>query len=168
MFRIGKGQNKHLNPQQAQIWLTQTNLFVEQIYQTVNLIEEEYARQTFWLRSSQMMLIFMAFIGTLVMIILLNLMIIRPVNSLHQGIQQMYNGDFSVRLTIEGEDEFAQLSAGFNAMANQLQQLYNNLEQRVNEKTESIAKKNRYLSVLYDFSQKLNQHHSLEELSRLS
>ncbi|HRH92046.1 MAG TPA: histidine kinase, partial [Agitococcus sp.] len=68
--------------------------------------------------------------------------------------------------TIEGEDEFAQLSAGFNAMANQLQQLYNNLEQRVNEKTESIAKKNRYLSVLYDFSQKLNQHHSLEELSR--
>lgn len=159
-------QYKHLNPQQAQIWLTQTNLFVEQIYQTVNLIEEEYARQTFWLRSSQMMLIFMAFIGTLVMIILLNLMIIRPVNSLHQGIQQMYNGDFSVRLTIEGEDEFAQLSAGFNAMANQLQQLYNNLEQRVNEKTESIAKKNRYLSVLYDFSQKLNQHHSLEELSR--
>lgn len=159
-------QYKHLNPQQAQIWLTQTNLFVEQIYQTVNLIEEEYVRQTFWLRSSQMMLIFMAFIGTLVMIILLNLMIIRPVNSLHQGIQQMYNGDFSVRLTIEGEDEFAQLSAGFNAMANQLQQLYNNLEQRVNEKTESIAKKNRYLSVLYDFSQKLNQHHSLEELSR--
>ncbi len=159
-------QYKHLNPQQAQIWLTQTNLFVEQIYQTVNLIEEEYARQTFWLRSSQMMLIFMAFIGTLVMIILLNLMIIRPVNSLHQGIQQMYNGDFSVRLTIEGEDEFAQLSAGFNAMANQLQQLYNNLEQRVNEKTESIAKKNRYLSVLYDFSQKLNQHHSLVELSR--
>ncbi len=159
-------QYKHLNPQQAQIWLTQTNLFVEQIYQTVNLIEEEYARQTFWLRSSQMMLIFMAFIGTLVMIILLNLMIIRPVNSLHQGIQQMYNGDFSVRLTIEGEDEFAQLSAGFNAMANQLQQLYNNLEQRVNEKTESIAKKNRYLSVLYDFSQQLNQHHSLEELSR--
>lgn len=157
---------KYLNSEQRLTWLNKTNAFVEQIYQTVNLIEKEYARQTFWLRSSQMMLIFMAFIGTLVMIILLNLMIIRPVNSLHQGIQQMSNGDFSVRLTIEGEDEFAQLSMGFNGMAHQLQQLYANLEQKVNEKTVSLAQKNQYLSVLYDFSQQLNNHYSLEELCR--
>lgn len=153
-----------ISTEMAHQWLTQTDAFVAQIYHTVNLVEKEYTRQTFWLRSSQMMLIFIAVVGTLIMIALLNAMIIQPVNSLHQGIQNMSQGDFSVRLDIEGDDEFAQLSAGFNAMAQELQQLYRNLEQRVNEKTAHLAQQNRYLSVLHDFNQQLNQHSSLEAL----
>ncbi|MCP5174538.1 MAG: type IV pili methyl-accepting chemotaxis transducer N-terminal domain-containing protein [Moraxellaceae bacterium] len=153
-------------PNTASEWQRQTIDLVDSIHQTVNLIEKEYARQTFWLRSSQMMLIVMALIGTLVMVILLHLMIVRPVTNLHQGLQQMTAGDFNVRLPIEGHDEFAQLTAGFNAMANELQQLYVGLEQRVAEKTERLAQKNRHLSVLYDISQHINRHQSLEELCR--
>jgi two-component system nitrate/nitrite sensor histidine kinase NarX len=150
----------------AQDWQQQTAALVNKIHSTVNLIEKEYARQTFWLRSSQMMLIVMALTGTLVMVILLHLMIVRPVTNLHQGLQQMTTGDFTVRLPIEGQDEFSQLSVGFNAMADELQQLYADLERRVAEKTDSLEQKNRYLSVLYDISQHINRHQSLEELCR--
>jgi two-component system nitrate/nitrite sensor histidine kinase NarX len=93
-------------------------------------------------------------------------MIVRPVTNLHQGLQQMTAGDFTVRLPIEGQDEFSQLSVGFNAMADELQQLYADLAQRVAEKTDSLEQKNRYLSVLYDISQHINRHQSLEELCR--
>jgi two-component system nitrate/nitrite sensor histidine kinase NarX len=150
----------------SQDWQQQTTTLVNKIHITVNLVEKEYARQTFWLRSSQMMLILLALTGTLVIIILLHLMIVRPVTNLYQGLQQMTAGDFTVRLPIEGHDEFSQLSVGFNAMADELQQLYADLAQRVAEKTDSLEQKNRYLSVLYDISQHINRHQSLEELCR--
>lgn len=153
-----------VTPEEAAGWELATGRYVQKIHTTVGLIEQEYARQTFWLRSSQMMLIVLAMTGTLVMIILLFLMIVTPVTRLHQGLQRMKDGDFSVRLPVEGQDEFAQLAGGFNAMADELQQSYTQLEARVEEKTVRLGEKNRHLSVLYDISKDFNRNQTLEEL----
>ncbi|MDO8331124.1 MAG: type IV pili methyl-accepting chemotaxis transducer N-terminal domain-containing protein [Fluviicoccus sp.] len=160
-------RERHIRPAAAAAHELATRHFVAQIHATVGLIEQEYARQTFWLRSSQMALIVLAICGSLVMIMLLHLMIVTPVTRLHQGLQRMSAGDFGVRLPVEGRDEFAQLAEGFNTMADELQQVYDRLEERVQEKTLRLAEKNRHLSVLYDISKDFNRPQSMEDMCAL-
>ncbi|HEX5362555.1 MAG TPA: type IV pili methyl-accepting chemotaxis transducer N-terminal domain-containing protein [Fluviicoccus sp.] len=160
-------RERRINAETAARHELATRHFVAQIHATVGLIEQEYARQTFWLRSSQMALIALAMCGSLVMIILLYLMIVTPVTRLHQGLQRMSAGDFGVRLPVEGQDEFAQLAQGFNTMADELQQVYDRLEERVQEKTLRLAEKNRHLSVLYDISKDFNRPQSMEDMCAL-
>jgi two-component system nitrate/nitrite sensor histidine kinase NarX len=56
------------------------------------------------------------------------------------------------------------LAAGFNTMADELQQVYDGLEERVQEKTLRLAEKNRHLSVLYDISKDFNRTQNLEDM----
>ena len=55
-------------------------------------------------------------------------------------------GDFSVRLPIETNDEFGVVAHGFNRMAGEIQDLYSDLEKRVDEKTRQLAAQHRDLS----------------------
>lgn len=140
--------------------------FVEVINREVALIEHNNATKTIWLRSSQMALIGMALVGTVAIIYLLFLMVIRPVSRLQRGIQRMADGDFSVRLEVESRDEFGLLTQGFNQMGDKLEGLYSTLENRVRQKTYTLEQKNRELSCLYEVASFLSQPHTVEEMCR--
>lgn len=134
-------------------WLryqSQIDHFVGEVDQVVHLIEHDSEQRMFWLRSSQLLLVAMAIGGTVVLIYLMFLLIIQPVTRLQGGMERMTGRDFSVRLPVESEDEFGQLTKGFNQMADRLQELYGSLEQRVKRKTAELEAQNGELALLYD------------------
>ena len=146
--------------------------FVREADRLVGLIEVENARDTAYLRASQLALIVLMLAGCVAIIILLYGWVIRPVEALRSGIAKMTTGDFDVRLPVEGHDEFGELATGFNDMAAQLKELYGDLEERVRKKTLLLAQRNRAMATLYEFAAYLSQPGELEDrckgfLSRL-
>lgn len=138
--------------------------FVVEVNQLVTLIEVDNARNTAMLRSFQLGLVALATIGTVVLMFLMFLFIIRPVGKLQEGIRRMASGDLSVRLPVEYHDEFGELTTGFNQMAKHLEDIYTTLEQRVEAKTQSLEQKNQQLATLYEVTSFLNEPLSIEEL----
>ncbi|NMF91240.1 type IV pili methyl-accepting chemotaxis transducer N-terminal domain-containing protein [Aromatoleum petrolei] len=140
--------------------------FVSSINEVVLKMEQSYARSTDILRASQVSLIALAVIGTLVLIRFFFVLVIRPVTELQTGIKRMEQEDFSVRVPVLGKDEFGELSDGFNRMAVHLQELYETLEERVAAKTRSLEEKNRQLEILYDMAAFLRQPQDVDTLCR--
>lgn len=138
--------------------------FVADIDGLVALIEQDNALRTFWLRASQLALVAMAIGGTVALVYLMFGLIVDPVMRLRGGMRRMAESDFGVRLAVESRDEFGQLAAGFNEMADRLQQLYASLEDKVREKTATLEDKNRELELLYDCAAYLQQRHTLETM----
>lgn len=141
-----------------------TEQFVVRVDGLVRMIEHDSEHRTFWLRASQMVLLGMAICGTVSIIYLLFILIVEPVTRLHEGMQRMTDEDFEVRLAVESEDEFGQLALGFNAMADRLQELYSNLEERVRSKTAALEEQNRELAMLFDSAAFLQRPQPLEAL----
>ena len=67
---------------------------------------------------------------------------------------------------MDSEDEFGQLSAGFNLMAHALQASHADLEHKVRDKTASIAVKNQRLAALYEVSAQTSNAGSLDVLAQ--
>jgi two-component system nitrate/nitrite sensor histidine kinase NarX len=138
--------------------------FVNSVNDLVVMIERSNAHATLLLRSFQIGLVSLAFIGTILLMNLFSLMVVRPVNRLREGIQRMGKADFGVRLHVAKRDEFGELAEGFNQMADRLQDFYVTLEQRVEEKSRSVEVKNRELAALYDVATFLNSSTATEPL----
>jgi two-component system nitrate/nitrite sensor histidine kinase NarX len=138
--------------------------FVERVDALVGLIEQDSELRTFWLRASQLLLLGMAVCGTVSMIYLMFMLIVEPVTRLQEGLARMTDKDFGVRLAVESEDEFGQLALGFNSMADRLQELYGNLEERVRSKTAELENQNRELALLYDSAAFLQRPQPVEAL----
>ena len=92
----------------------ETELFVEQIDRLVYSIERDISQKTTLLRSVQMGLIVLSVAGTVTLIYLMFLLVVRPVSRLDEGMRRMEEGDFDIRLPIESRDEFGSLAGGFN------------------------------------------------------
>ena len=144
-------------------YLDELTRFVQEADRLVSLIEVENARDTAYLRGSQLALIMLMLAGCVAIIYLLYGWVIRPVEALRSGIAKMSTGDFDVRVPVEGHDEFGELATGFNDMAAQLKELYNNLEERVRQKTLLLAQRNRSMATLYEFAAYLSQPGELED-----
>lgn len=143
-----------------------TESYVDSIDNLVYAIEQEISRKTSQLRSLQMSLIWLSIAGTVALIYLMFMLVIRPVNRMEEGMRSMEAGDFDARLPIETRDEFGALAAGFNRMAVRLKDLYGNLEDKVLQKTQSLARQNRELSTLYEVTALLNHPGSMEDMCR--
>ncbi|MBE5692109.1 MAG: HAMP domain-containing protein [Sutterella sp.] len=117
------------------------------------------------LRYLQILLIVLA-IGSLFTIMLLLLRwVIRPIGNLGEGINRLSGGDLAARVEVKSDDEIGRIAVGFNRMADRLEDLYNNLEQKVAEKTASVEEKNRHLAQLYETTSFFSQQRSIEELT---
>jgi len=147
-------------------YLQRTGEFVTQIDALVLAVEQELTRNTTLLRSLQFGLVAMSVVGTIALVYLLFLLIVRPVTHLEDGMRRMEAGDFSVRLPVETRDELGALAGGFNRMAQHLSDLYVTLERRVQDKTRSLAARNEELATLYETTALLAEPSNLEELCR--
>ncbi len=126
--------------------------FVSLVNGLVATIEDDIADTTTVLRRAQLALVGLAIAGTVALVYLSFLLVIRPLTRLHEGIERVASGDLSVRVPVETRDEFGQLSAGFNSMAARLETAYQTLESKVEEKTRSLAERNARLATLYDMA----------------
>lgn len=145
-------------------FLARTDAYVSKIDEVVRLIERDNEVRTFWLRSSQLALMALAVGGTIVLVYMMFSLIVAPVERLHAGLRSMADTEFGVRLDVDSKDEFGQLAAGFNQMADRLQQVYGNLEQKVQDKTAALEEQNRELALLYDSAAFLQVRQTLEPM----
>jgi two-component system nitrate/nitrite sensor histidine kinase NarX len=143
-----------------------TDSFVQQIDALVMAMEREISDNTTLLRMVQSGLIALSLMGTVALIYLMFLLIVRPVHRLEEGMLNVEAGNFDMRLPVETRDEFGALTAGFNRMAEHLSDLYRTLERRVAEKTRSLAAKNEELGTLYEIAALLAEPAATEDLCR--
>lgn len=128
-------------------------------------IDDFRATYLWQLRHIQILLIVLA-IGSLFTIMFLLLRwVIRPVERLGEGIRRLSSGDLKARVDAGGNDEIGRIALGFNEMADRLEDLYTNLEQKVAEKTVSVEEKNRHLAQLYEMTSFFAQQRPLEEMT---
>ncbi len=138
--------------------------FVSNINELVLAMERSYTHDTNLLRTVQGALVFLAILGTGILIRFFTHLVIAPVGTLLAGMRRMTGNDLSVRLPVNSNDELGSLARGFNQMAEHLQTAYSTLEQRVEEETRSLAQRNRELGILYEETAFLTQTASLESL----
>jgi two-component system, NarL family, nitrate/nitrite sensor histidine kinase NarX len=138
--------------------------FVRELDLLVSQVEHYNEQRTFWLQTSQVMLVAMAIVGCVGQIFLMFLLVFRPLERLSGGMERMARQDLSVRLPVETRDEFGALAQGFNHMADRLSESYATLEARVVDKTALLNEQNRELSLLYGTTAWLNENMPAREL----
>ncbi|MFH0818732.1 MAG: ATP-binding protein [Patescibacteria group bacterium] len=76
-----------------------------------------------------------------IILILIFRFVIKPVDDLTLTVKHLSAGDFSKRATSKAHDEIGELAKAFNSMADNLQDLYSSLENKVKARTAQLAQK---------------------------
>ncbi|RQO81894.1 type IV pili methyl-accepting chemotaxis transducer N-terminal domain-containing protein [Acidovorax sp. FJL06] len=152
-------------PDRAQT-LAQADAFVQQVDGFVDAIEVQIAGWTAALHLFQLFMMALAIVAAVTFMAVSYLLVINPVARLQQAQARLRQGELGTRLPVETDDEFGQLSAGFNLMAHALQTSHDDLEHKVREKTASVAVQNQRLAALYEVSALASTAGSLELLAQ--
>src|SRR5690606_13911416 len=129
-------------PPTAQEALARGDAFVTELDGFVQAIEVQIARWTAGLHLFQLMMVALAIAAAVAFMALSYLLVLNPVMRLQQALARVQRGELSTRLVVEADDEFGQLTAGFNRMAHALQASHRDLERKVREKTASVELQN--------------------------
>lgn len=143
--------------------LSQVNLYVERLSVFSNQVEERRNDYLSQLQTIQWLVIVLAVGSLFVIMVFLVKWVIHPLEILGRGIFLLSNGRLSQRLPMHGEDEINLIGVGFNHMADRLQDLYNNLERKVADKTEALEVQNRQLEDLYGATSFLSHQRTMNE-----
>lgn len=146
--------------------LADVRRFVDAIDALVLAIEQQLARLTAILNLMQLVMMALAILGAVVMLYTGYMYVIHPLQGLRRGLRKVEAGEFSVRIAVDTDDEFGQVAAGFNRMAETLQSLYQGLELQVRLKTERIEAQRARLETLYEVSAFLAATNGMDAMSR--
>jgi two-component system nitrate/nitrite sensor histidine kinase NarX len=144
----------------------QADAFVAQVDGFVAAIESEIARWTAVLHAFQLAMMGLAIGSAVAMLYAGYLLVLNPLARLKRGLAALQRRELSARVEVDSGDEFGELSAGFNAMAQTLESLYVGLEEKVREKTLRLEVKRQRLADLYEVSDFLAKAPSLETLAQ--
>lgn len=88
----------------------------------------------------------------------------RPIAELRDAAEAFSQGRWETRLAVQGQDELSRLTQAFNTMAEQLQQLYRELEARVDMRTAELAQRARELEAAAQVAREATAFRGVEEL----
>ena len=140
--------------------------FVGTVDGLVLAIETQLAGLTSILNLFQFVMMALAIGGAVVMLYTGYLYVINPLSQVQRGLQLVKSGDFAARIDVDTQDEFGQVAAGFNRMAQTLQTLYSGLEAQVEAKTRDLQAQRHRLETLYGVSAFLSKASTIDELSK--
>jgi len=144
-------------PQNSISLRADTAEMVTRIDRLVALVEQGLEAKLQWLRLVQgISLVLLLAVGAGA-VFQLKAHFIKPLADLLDSAHRVRRGDFSVRVPARDADELGQLGEAFNFMVEDLSRNYAQLEQRVQEKTEALARSNRSLNLLYSTTQRLSE-----------
>ena len=152
-------------PEPRALALADADEFARSIDHFVGAIEDELALWTALLHMFQLTMLALAIGSAVVALYAGHLLVIAPVARLKRGVTALREGDLGARVVVDSRDEFGELSAGFNDMAQHLQSLYASLEDRVREKTARLEVKRQRLADLYEVSVLMARATQLNELA---
>ncbi len=139
-----------------QDFLSNVDCFVDDIHAFVEALEVDAEYKNYQLRIIQIMSLIFIFIVASVTIYLAKISVLKPLRELQVCAITARQGDFSVRSRYLKDDELGQLGQAFNVMAEDLSKKYEDLEQRVKDKTVNLERSNRSLSLLYNTTKTLS------------
>ncbi len=95
----------------------------------------------------------------------------QPLQVLTQGVERVSTGDLSYEVPVQSQDELGQLASAFNSMGALLRELIGSLEDRVEERTQDLMQRARYLeataAVARDAASELDLQDLLSRVVRL-
>ncbi len=143
--------------------------FVAGVDRFVSTVEHAIASRTALLGLLGFTLIVLVIGAAIAAVLGAYMWIVQPLQQLRAGLADMARRDFSVRVDEQNSvEEFGSLARGFNQMADALSASYRGLEDKVAEKTASLASQNERLAALYDVTLMATQTQgSLEELGEV-
>jgi two-component system nitrate/nitrite sensor histidine kinase NarX len=128
----------------------QADAFVARIDSFVSAIERHLSRLTSILNAVQFVMVALTIVSAVALLYSAYLFVFNPLARLQAGLASIEAGDLAARVQPGADDEFGALAAGFNRMAQTLEGLYQGLEDKVREKTESLAAQNARLATLVE------------------
>lgn len=140
--------------------------YVSQIDEFVGAIEVQIMSWTAGLHLFQLFLVGLAIAAAVAFMAISYWLVLHPVTRLQQALAAMRRGELGTRLEVESNDEFGQLTEGFNQMASALQASHDSLERKVREKTASVEEQNQRLAALYAASALSEQADNLQALAQ--
>lgn len=129
--------------------LTQARSFVTTINDLVTLLQDNVEAKLALLRLIQGIAITAVFVGIAATIYVTRAEVLVPLKELQEATKKIRRQDLSVRVAQYAANDLDGLGLSFNLMAEDLDKLYQNLERKVAEKTESLARSNKSLELLY-------------------
>lgn len=138
------------------LFLDKVHRFVDDIYEMVNLLEEEAEAKIQLLRLIQGVAILSTMFLVLVAMYQLHTRVVMPLRDLGRVADRARQGGLSARARYEGPDELGTLSRSFNVMSENLAKLHASLEHQVQGKTTELRRSNRALQLLYDMARDVN------------
>lgn len=132
-------------------------LFVDKIDQLVKNLQRDSENKIQLLLAIQGASMFLTVI--VVFVAMSNLMsnVVAPLRRLVAAAHEVREGNLSVTVEVEQNDELGQLADSFNRMAIELSHQYANLERNVAEKTAELTRTNRSLELVYNATRKLSE-----------
>ena len=116
--------------------------------------EESWSSLTIGSRNTQRFLLLLLALGVAVPAIVVAIglkRVMRPVEALKRAAKEVARGNFGQTIDVHSGDEIEELATEFNLMAEQLKGSYEQLEQRVVERTEELtASEERYRALFED------------------
>lgn len=130
---------------------------VRRIDGLVVLVEEGLEAKLQLLRLVQGVSLVLLLIVGAIAVFQLKTHVLHPLDALLSSARRVRRGDFSVRVPPREPDELGQLGEAFNFMVEDLSRIYAQLENRVQEKTEALARSNQSLKLLYRTTRALSE-----------
>ncbi len=150
----------------ARVSTAQVDALVRHIDRFVTLIEQRLSHWTGVLRAFQLTMVALAIGSAVLLLYTMHLMVLEPLRRLSQGLAAVRDGAFHTRIAVVSRDEFGELAAGFNGMAERLASLYGDLEAKVQEKTAKLEVKRERLAALYEVSAFVARAETLDALAQ--
>lgn len=123
--------------------------FVGQIDGLVRLLEQKTEAKVQLLRFTQGISLFLTVVVIFITMYFLRNDVLQPLRDLLRAAEAVRRRDFSWRIQHTADDELGQLGTTFNLMAQDLSQTYDDLEERVRQKTERLEQTNSSLKLMY-------------------
>lgn len=94
--------------------------------------------------------IFIAITSISGLVIAAKRLILDPLDSLEKGARRIRDGDLSIRVTLEGSDEFVTLATTFNEMAERIEGEQKRLEETVKTKTRELEEQKDFAEAIFN------------------
>jgi len=90
--------------------------------------------------------------------------VIEPLEQLRQWARVMRSGRLSARVPVPESGEFVELTGDINRLGERLEELTNEMDERVHKQTTRLAHQTRSLAILYEVAASINKYRDLDDL----
>ncbi len=137
--------------------LKQMDDFVNKVNQLVLLYQHDAEFKIEMLRLIQIMSLFSTLILVYVAMTSVSRHIEQPLHLLTDMAKQVRDGKLDHRVELESNDELSLLADSFNNMSEALSQMYEQLEDKVENKTKQLKQSNDVLQFLFETARRINE-----------